>query len=222
VAERELPGALIALDGADSARLSRAGETLHEALTKRKVSVLVSRWDASGLFDDVVSAPRAQREVSARTVMLLYAADLAFRLRWQIRPAVDDGHVVIAVPYVLTAKALGTAAGLPAEWLEALFRFAPGPARTVVLKEPKGDPFWKRRPNRGFAESCATLLHTTGEGFARRKARAAMTKALATAAEKNGGLLRNKEMLSLSQDLFKLYGRRAAAPATRRPAPKRR
>lgn len=218
MAERERAGALIALEGSDSAGLSRAAEVLHDALSDRKVSVLVSRWDASGLFADIVSAPRAQRDVSPRTLLLLYAADLAFRLRWQIHPALEEGHVVVAVPHVLTATTFGMAAGLPVEWLEALFRFAPAPERTVVLREPKGEPVWKRRPGRGFTECCTTLLHTTGEGFARRKARAAMTKTLATAAEKHGGLRGKRDVSALAQELVKLYGRRAAAPSSRRRA----
>jgi Thymidylate kinase len=218
VAERARAGALIALEGADSAAVSRAGDTLHDALSDRKVSVLVSRWDASGLFGDIVSAPRAQRDLSPRTLLLLYAADLAFRLRWQIRPALDEGHVVVAVPYVLTATTFGMAAGLPLEWLETLFGFAPAPARTVILREPKGDSVWKRRPGRGFTESCTTLLHATGVGFARRKARAAMAKTLAAAAGKHGGLHRKRDVAALAQELIKLYGRRAAAPSNRQRA----
>ena len=40
-----------------------------------------------------------------RTLLLLYAADLAFRLRWEIRPALAEGHTVIAAPYLDTAFA---------------------------------------------------------------------------------------------------------------------
>jgi hypothetical protein len=75
----------------------------------------------------------------------LYAADLAFRLRWQIRPALAEGRTVVAAPYVQTAIAFGRAAGLRAEWLTALFRFAPRPgvrrvvhsrqARTIAVKD---------------------------------------------------------------------------------------
>ena len=62
---------------------------------------------------------------SARTLLLLYAADLAFRLRWEIRPALAEGRTVVAAPYVDTAMAFGRAAGVPVGWLTNLFRFAP-------------------------------------------------------------------------------------------------
>ena len=75
---------------------------------------------------------------SARTLLLLYAADLAFRLRWQIRPALAEGRTVVAAPYVDTAMAFGRAAGLQAGWLTNLFSFAPRAAeRHFVHVHPR-------------------------------------------------------------------------------------
>ncbi len=66
--------------------------------------------------------------------MLLYAADLAFRVRWQIEPALAAGKTVIAAPYVETALALGRAAGLNEEWVAELLRFAPKAAASESVK----------------------------------------------------------------------------------------
>ncbi len=165
--------------------------TLYDFLTERRVSSGVSRWDASGLFTDVASAPVAHRDVSPRTLLLLYAADLAFRLRWEIVPAIEQGLVIVAAPYVTTAVTFGRATGLSSDWLKTLFRFAPHPARILILRDRKPQRAWKRKPDRGFAESCTALLEETPERFARRKARASMVEALATAAEKDGGLTRD-------------------------------
>jgi hypothetical protein len=85
----------------------------------------VSHWDASGIFQDLCVADAAAGAPSARTLLLLYAADLAFRLRWEIRPALAAGRTVVAAPYVDTAVAFGRAAGVPVGWLTNLFRFAP-------------------------------------------------------------------------------------------------
>src|SRR5215211_7126410 len=92
----------------------------------------ISHWDASGVFQDLVVATEDAGAPSPRTLLLLYAADLAFRLRWEIRPALAEGHTVVAAPYVDTAFAFGRAAGLPAGWLTNLFRFAPRPAERVI------------------------------------------------------------------------------------------
>ena len=66
----------------------------------RQACSRISRWPTT-----TPGAP------SARTLLLLYAADLAFRLRWQIRPALAEGRTVVAAPYVDTAVAFGRAAG---------------------------------------------------------------------------------------------------------------
>jgi hypothetical protein len=93
----------------------------------------VSWWDASGIFGDVDAAGIDVARPSARTVILLYAADLAFRLRWEIRPAVAEGRHVVAAPYVDTAMAFGRAAGLDEAWLRSLFAFAPEPDERVYV-----------------------------------------------------------------------------------------
>ena len=112
---------LISVDGIDpSAVLVEARVALGSA---RRGGI--SRWDASGVFEELAVADGAAGAPSARTLLLLYAADLAFRLRWQIRPALAEGRTVVAAPYVDTAKAFGRAAGLPPAWLDNLFGFAP-------------------------------------------------------------------------------------------------
>jgi hypothetical protein len=211
-------GCLVAIDGTDSAQVRRTAEGLQDTLSGRGLRVLISRWDASALFTDFAAAPVQHRDVSPRTLMLLYAADLAFRMRWEIQPTIDAGHVVIAAPYVTTAVAFGVANGLSQEWLTTLFRFAPKPARTVILREPKGDPVWKRRPERGFGDCCTALLEATPEGFPRRKTRAAMASALASAAERHGGLYRKKDRRELVEELVRLQHPRAGASTTRRRA----
>jgi hypothetical protein len=104
-------GRLIAVDGAVGRDVSEAATALYDCLTERRVSAGVSRWDASGLFTDVASAPVAQRDISPRTLLLLYAADLAFRIRWEIAPALEQGLVIVAAPYVTTAMTFGRATG---------------------------------------------------------------------------------------------------------------
>ena len=218
MAEQRSTGCLVAIDGADSASVMKLATTLRDRLAKRELPALVTRWDASGLFNDFVAAPVEERDVSPRTLMLLYAADLAFRLRWEIEPALGDGHVVIAAPYVTTGVAFGVAAGLSQEWLLTLFRFAPVAARTVVLREDAPARGWKRRPERGFGECCTTLLDATPEGFARKRTRTAMGTALATAADTLGGTYRKKDQPALVDEIVTLQRRRGGSARGRRGA----
>jgi len=118
---------LIAVDGVDAAAVLAAAKAALSASTPGEPGARggISRWDASGIFQELAVADDEAGVASPRTLLLLYAADLAFRLRWQIRPALAEGRTVVAAPYVDTAVAFGRAAGLPAGWLTNLFSFAP-------------------------------------------------------------------------------------------------
>jgi thymidylate kinase len=128
---RPRKAALVAVDGIDGAAILRTAKAARAAVEPAKRGG-ISRWDASGVFEEMLIAGREAGRPSARTLLLLYAADLAFRLRWEIRPALAEGRTVVAAPYVDTAVAFGRAAGLSASWLANLFRFAPKPSRRIV------------------------------------------------------------------------------------------
>ena len=146
--------ALVSVDGLNGrAVLVAARQVL--AVKGRPRRHDISRWDASRLFDQLWVAGGGGGTPSARTLLLLYAADLAFRLRWEIEPALADGRTVVAAPYVDTAKAFGRAAGLSAGWLASLFQFAPPPDERRYVDAPV--PRSSRAPD-GFIEfSCARL-----------------------------------------------------------------
>lgn len=151
--------ALIAVDGVAAPAIAAVARAALPS-TGRSTKSGISQWDASGLFEELAMAEEAAGQPSARTLLLLYAADLAFRLRWEIRPSLESGLGVIAAPYVDTAIAFGRAAGLGAGWLADLFRFAPSP-RERRFVEPA-----RRLPGRshGFVEfSCERMAGTSNE-----------------------------------------------------------
>src|SRR5258707_15731877 len=130
---REPKPRLIAVDGIQGAAVIAEARAALGGLPRGGIS----RWDASGVFQELAVADDTAGTASARPLLLLYAADLAFRLRWQIRPALADGRTVIAAPYVETATAFGRAAGLPAGWIANLFRFAPRPGERRFVHPPR-------------------------------------------------------------------------------------
>jgi len=154
--------ALIAVDGVAGPAISAAAQA---ALTSidRETRGGVSHWDASGLFEELAVAEESAGQPSARTLLLLYAADLAFRLRWEIRPALAEGRSVVAAPYVDTAVAFGRAAGLGAAWLSNLFRFAPRPdARRLADASARGG-----RTGGGFVEFGCDHVAAAANGVTR-------------------------------------------------------
>jgi len=172
------PGRLIAIDGSRGADLARSADRLATALRAQGVEAVISRWDASGLFGELAQASE-RTSASPRTLSLVYAADLAFRLRWEIRTALAAGAVVIAAPYVETAVTFGTGCGLPEQWLRELLRFAPQPDVQCAARERKRDRGWKPRLDRGYPEYCAALFAPSSPRLVSRTARAAMIAALA-------------------------------------------
>jgi hypothetical protein len=138
---------LIAIDGVNAGAIKSAARTI--AAANRRYKPGISQWGASGIFDELTFAEPDAGLPSARTLLLLYAADLEFRLRWEIRPALEEGRLVIAAPYVITAIALGQAAGLDAGWLSDLFHFAPAPAERRAISAPPARTIAERK---GFVE----------------------------------------------------------------------
>jgi|KBSMisStaDraftv2_1062788.scaffolds.fasta_scaffold127087_3 hypothetical protein len=158
-------GTLIAIEGLGDQALVKAARAELDDLP-RAVRGGCSVWDASGIFGDMVVAGDEAGHASARTLLLLYAADLAFRLRWEIRPALNKNRYVVATPYVATAMAFGRAAGVDGEWLKNLFQFAPRPSRTRTLPASRG-----AGDRSGFVEFVCERLSTRPEGPKRRELR---------------------------------------------------
>lgn len=149
--------ALIAIDGVGGAAIAAAARTALASIDSAKRSG-VSHWDASGVFQELAVADEVAGPPSARTLLLLYAADLAFRLRWEIRPALAEGRSVVAAPYVDTAVAFGRAAGLEPQWLRNLFQFAQRPSERRIAASPE-----RRARGGGFVDfGCERIAAPTG------------------------------------------------------------
>jgi hypothetical protein len=175
------PGLLIAVEGSRGVDVAAEAARLWERLHDHKADGGISRWDASGTFYEVGLAKKKDLALGPRTLILLYASDLLFRLRWEIRPALEGGHVVVAAPYLETVFGFGAAVGLPRRWMNELFRFAPKADAAVLVKERKKASGWKGKPQDGFLEFCAATLATFHPTWNAAEARTAVIASLQTA-----------------------------------------
>ena len=178
MADQVAAGGLVAVDGSRGNDVANAADALAAEIREHGGTCVISRWDASGLFGEFGATDTDDPSISARTLSLLYAADLAFRLRWEIKPALLEGQVVIAAPYLDTAIAMGTACGLPEAWLSDLLRFAPAPAYAGLARERKEGKGWKARRDRGYAEYGALMLEATAPRRVSKAARRRMMEML--------------------------------------------
>jgi hypothetical protein len=151
---------LIAVDGTRGPDLEEATKDLWRHVRGHKVMGGICRWDASGIFYELRLGKRRHLTLSPRTLILLYATDLAFRVRWEVRPALAQGHIVIASPYIDTAVSFGVASGLPEAWLRQVLGFAPKPDVCYCTKEHAKSAAWKGKLLDGFGEFCGGVLET--------------------------------------------------------------
>jgi thymidylate kinase len=142
---------LISIDGVRGHDLVPAAKRL---LQEQRVEGNFSVWDSSSIFFEL-SGLHLEDPPSPRTLLLLYAADLRFRLRWQIIPALESGSSVIAAPYVETAIAFGLGFDLPKSWMLELLGFAPVPAASYWVN---GRPASVEPAAAGFLEFCSSIL----------------------------------------------------------------
>jgi hypothetical protein len=146
-------GQLVSLDVINGRDAVPAAKKL---LKSRTAETGISTWDASSIFFEMHGL-EVKDKPSPRTLILLYAADVFFRLRWEIIPALEEGKCVIAVPYVETGLALGAVTGLSRAWLDEVFRFAPGAHESYQLNASSSAKL--AAPTSGFIEFCSSVLN---------------------------------------------------------------
>jgi thymidylate kinase len=186
-AERPKPrGRLIALDGTNGVMLRSEAERLAR-LCCGAADPAWSLWDASNTFYELRMAKAKNLTPTPRALMLLYASDLLFRLRWEIEPTLQEGRTVVAAPYVASAMAFGVAAGLPKEWIEELFSFAPKPEASFRLKEKKKGKEKKKDGDGepGFVEFFCASLARHYPGWETAEVRREMLKYLKSLEERD-------------------------------------
>ena len=187
----EPTGRLVALDGVSGPFLVTESQRLAHLCSGADAAW--SQFDASNTFHELGMAKAKTLTPTPRVLVLLYASDLLFRLRWEIQPALEEGRTVVAAPYVETATAFGVAAGLPKEWLDDLFIFAPKPVACLRLKEKKkvkGD----KKPDKkkgdmdilGFVEFCSATLVKNSPGWDAADIRAGMIQYFKGLEERDG------------------------------------
>jgi thymidylate kinase len=184
--DTEPRGRLVALDGTNGVMLRSEAERLAR-LCCGAADPAWSLFDASNTFYELRMVKARNLTPTPRVLMLLYASDLLFRLRWEIQPTLQEGRTVVAAPYVASAMAFGVAAGLPEEWIEELFSFAPKPEASFRLKEKKKGKEKKKDGDGepGFVEFFCASLARHYPGWETAEVRREMLKYLKSLEERD-------------------------------------
>ncbi len=113
---------LIVLEGIDLSGRTTQVQLLREWLLAQRYQVTTTAWRTSPLISDTLARARMGTPLQPLAYSLLYCADHLDRTQRVIKPALEQGEIVIADRYIYTAFARDTARGLDASWVRSLYR----------------------------------------------------------------------------------------------------
>ena len=154
---RKRSGRLVAVEGTRGQDVTDWSKRVCERFGGSS-NTIVSRWNASESFKRLRPDRYLGPGPGARTLVLLYAADLAYRCKREILPALRAGRTVVAAPYLHTITGFALAMGLSEQWLRELFRFAPPASLCYRVKEKQKSSGWTAGGRPGFLEMYDRLL----------------------------------------------------------------
>ena len=126
-------GILIAFEGIDGAGLTTQAVLLKQHLEQKGYDTLLTKEPTNGLIGGLVRAClRGEWHTSNRVLQLLFTADRAHHLEYEVIPALNSGRIVICDRYMFSTIAYGSLE-LEYEWLKQLNSKFPVPDLTVII-----------------------------------------------------------------------------------------
>src|SRR5438093_13181975 len=94
-------------------------------LENNEEEVVVSKWNSSPLFKDLIKAKKRAHLLNPIHYAVLHAADFRHRLETVIRPSLREGKIVLADRYIFTGITRDMARGIDRNWTTNLYTSAP-------------------------------------------------------------------------------------------------
>lgn len=130
-------GKLIVLEGPDATGTTLHARLLAERIEKEGHAVLLTAEPTDGTIGQWIrKILRGHESLSADALQLLFCADRAWHIDQVIRPAIDDGTIVISDRYALSTIAYGAVQGLDAQWLKDINEAFLKPDCTILTLPP--------------------------------------------------------------------------------------
>ncbi len=128
-------GKLIVLEGADGSGKSTHAGLLAEYLEKRGYKVVLTQEPTNGFIGQAIRMILSGRiKVSPETLTLLFTADRAEHVDKVIRPALENGGIVISDRYYYSTIAYQSVQGVSDNWISQMNSFVPEPDLVIVLE----------------------------------------------------------------------------------------
>jgi len=124
----------IVFEGPDGAGKSTVIEGVKEELEKRGFRVFVTHEPSSGPIGKLIREWALKLRVNPpHLYALLFVADRYYHYYNVVKPALEQGYIVLQERYKESTIAYQAAMGLDIEWLEELNKYLPEPDLTIVL-----------------------------------------------------------------------------------------
>lgn len=133
LAEVEVGGRLIVVEGTDGAGRSTQIRLMKEWLEDRGFAVVDTGLTRSDLAGPGIKRAKLGHTLDPLTLNLFYAADFCDRLEKLIVPSLRAGMVVLADRYIYSMIARAGVRGMPIDWMQDVYSFAPIPDRVIYM-----------------------------------------------------------------------------------------
>jgi len=128
-------GSFIVIEGADGCGKTTHVKLLAKHLRERGYDVVTTQEPTKGAIGQAIQDVLSGRaKVSPATLTLFFTADRGEHIDTVIKPALDEGKVVITDRYYYSTIAYQSVQGVKTTWISQLNSFVPEPDLVIVLK----------------------------------------------------------------------------------------
>lgn len=124
---------LVVLEGLHSAGKSTQAALLTRLLRERGIPAVSTSWNSSVPLGRTITDLKIANDVGPTAMVLMEAADLAYRYEQDLRAALDRG-VVVSDRYFYSTVVRGVVRGVDEAYIRSCFAFAPRPDLVFHLR----------------------------------------------------------------------------------------
>lgn len=151
-------GVFICIEGIDASGKTTHARRLVENLRGKGFDAVYTTEPTSGEIGKIIRTNilQSQERVPSMIEALLFAVDRIEHVENMVKPALQEGKIVISDRYVYSSLAYQGAAGLDLKWIEEINKFAIPPDLAIYIDIPAEVVFERLRREKSVMENFQT------------------------------------------------------------------